>query len=216
MTAGAMSADSGAETFPGAGASALSDEDRARADLYAVLARLFFSAPDRSLLDAIGGSEGLFGGQDTALGNAWDGLAAAARNADPDALTTEFDSVFVGVGKAEVTPYCSFYATPAGRERIVVALRDELRDLGLARTGATHEPEDHIAALCEVMRKLVSRGSDDQAIGRQKQFFLRYISPAYMQLTDAILGAETRGFYQAAARVMRAFFDVEAQSFEMV
>jgi TorA maturation chaperone TorD len=211
-----MSAEAGAETLARSGGSALSDEDRARAELYAVLARVFYAAPDRSLLDAIGGSEGMFGGQDTALGSAWDALGAAARRADPHALTTEFDSIFVGVGKAEVTPYCSYYATPAGRERIVVALRDELRDLGLARTGATHEPEDHIAALCEVMRHLVSAGSDDHAIGRQKQFFLRYISTAYMQLTDAILGVDSSGFYQAAARVMKAFFDVEAQSFEMV
>lgn len=158
----------------------------------------------------------MFGGPGTALGDAWNTLAGLARGADPEALKLEFDTLFVGVGKAEVTPYCSYYATPAGRERMVVALRDELRDLGLARTGQTHEPEDHVAALCEVMRHLVSRGSDDHAIGRQKQFFLRYIAPAYMQLTDAILGVEARGLYQAAARVMRAFFDVEAQSFEMV
>lgn len=205
----------GAETLADAGVSALSEEDRARAELYAVLARVFYAGPDRPLLDAIGGSEGLFGGPGTALGQAWDALAAAARAGDPQALTLEFDAVFVGVGKAEVTPYCSFYATPAGRERIVVALRDELRDLGLARTGASHEPEDHVAALCEVMRHLVARGADDVAIARQKQFFLRYISSAYTQLTDAILGAGTSSFYQAAARVMRAFFDVEAQSFEM-
>jgi TorA maturation chaperone TorD len=211
-----MSAVTGAETLGRAGESALSEEDRARAELYAVLARLFYSGPDRSLLEAIAGSEGMFGGPGTALGDAWDALARAARAADSDALRTEFDSIFVGVGRAEVTPYCSYYATPAGRERIVVALRDELHDLGLARTGATHEPEDHVAALCEVMRHLVSRGSDDASIHAQKQFFLRYISPAYMKLTDAILGVDASGFYPVAARVMKAFFDVEAQSFEMV
>jgi TorA maturation chaperone TorD len=216
MSAGTTQPGTGAETLGRPGTSALSDEDRARAELYAVLARLFYSAPDRSLLDAIAGSEGMFGGAGTALGEAWNALARIARGADPEALRVEFDSLFVGVGKAEVTPYCSYYAAPAGRERVVVALRDELRDLGLARIGASHEPEDHVAALCEVMRHLVSLGSDDHAIGRQKQFFLRYISPAYMQLTDAILGADARGLFQAAARVMRAFFDVEAQSFEMV
>lgn len=201
--------------MPDTGASTLSEEDRARAELYAVLARVFYAAPDQRLLDAIGGSVGMFGGPGAALGEAWDALAEAAGAGDPQALTLEFDSVFVGVGKAKVTPYGSFYATPAGRERIVVALRDELLALGLARTGASHEPEDHIAALCEVMRHLAERGADDASIDRQKQFFLRYIGPAYMQLTDAIFGAGTSSFYQAAARVMRAFFDVEAQSFEM-
>jgi TorA maturation chaperone TorD len=115
-----------------------------------------------------------------------------------------------------VTLYCSRYLTSAGRERVVVALRDELRDLGLGRTGETHEPEDHLAVLCEVMRHLVSLGSSDQAIGRQKQFFMRYISPAYIQLTDEILSAAATRFYKDVARVTRIFFDLESQSFEMV
>lgn len=206
----------GAETLTPAGGSPLGEEERARADLYAVLARLYYAVPDRALLDALGGHEEMFGGEDTALGRAWKGLAAAAREVDTDSLTLEYDSLFVGVGKATVTPYCSYYATAAGRERIVVALRDELRDLGLARTGDSHEPEDHVAALCEVMRHLVSRGGDDRAIGRQKRFFLRYISPAYIQLTDAILGAAAARFYADVARVTRVFFDLESQSFEMV
>lgn len=202
-------------TTPVTGASTLSDEDRARAELYAVLARLFYSGPDRALLDSIGAAEGMFGGNDTPVGAAWNALARAARNADPGALSAEYDSVFVGTGKAAVTPYCSYYATPAGRERIVAALRDELRDRGLARTGQTHEPEDHVAALCEVMRHLVSRGSGSVAIDCQKAFFLRYIGPAYIQLTDDTLSSAGTHFYKDVARVARAFFDVESQSFEM-
>jgi TorA maturation chaperone TorD len=210
-----MSAETGAEALGHPGVSALSEEDRARAELYAVLARLFYSGPDRSLLEAIAGSEGMFGRPGTALGDAWDALARAARAADADALKTEFDSIFIGVGRAQVTPYCSYYATPAGRERIVVALRDELRDLGLARMGETHEPEDHVAALCEVMRHLVSLGSDAVALDQQKRFFLRYISNAYIPLTDAIQNLPPTGFYPAVGCVMRAFFDIESQSFEM-
>jgi TorA maturation chaperone TorD len=66
------------------------------------------------------------------------------------------------------------------------------------------------------MRHLVALGSDDQAIGRQKQFFMRYISPAYIQLTDEILNAAATRFYKDVARVTRVFFDLESQSFEMV
>lgn len=198
------------------GGSALNDEDRARADLYALLGGLFFAAPERALLDSIARNEDLFGTDDVPLGRAWRALARAAREAEPAALSLEYDSHFVGVGRAEVTLYCSRYLTSAGRERVVVALRDELRDLGLRRTGETHEPEDHVAVLCEVMRHLVSLGSDDQAIGRQKQFFMRYISPAYIQLTDEILNAAATRFYKDVARVTRVFFDLESQSFEMV
>jgi len=204
------------ETPVGSGESALSEEDRARADLYAVLARLFYAAPDRDLLERLARHENLFGAEEVPLGRAWRALARAASDADPEALTLEYDSLFVGVGKAQVTPYCSHYLTATGRERIVVALRDELRELGLVRAGDSHEPEDHVAVLCEVMRHLVSLGSGDHAIGGQKQFFMRYISGAYIQLTDEILGAAATQFYKDVARVMRVFFDVESQSFEMV
>jgi TorA maturation chaperone TorD len=194
----------------------LTEEDRARADLYAVLARLFYSAPDRAFLDTLARHEGLFGADDLPLGEAWNALVRAARAGDPDSLSADYDRVFVGVGKAEITLYCSYYLAAAGRDRIVVALRDELRDLGLGRTGETHEPEDHLAVLCEVMRHLVSLGSDNHAIGRQKQFFVRYISHAYMPLTDAIRDRDAPDLYRRAARVMRTFFDIESQSFEMV
>jgi len=197
------------------GGSALSDEDQARVELYALLARLFYAGPDRALLDSLARHENLFDAGDAPLGQAWRALARSARDADPEALRLEYDSIFVGVGKAQVTPYCSHYLTPTGRERIVVALRDELRTLGLARAGDSHEPEDHIAVLCEVMRHLVSLGSDDPAIGGQKQFFMRYISRAYIQLTDEILSAAATRFYTDVARVMRVFFDIESQSFEM-
>ena len=204
------------ESPAGIGESALSEEDQGRADLYALLARLFYAGPDRALLDSLALHEDLFGAEDVPLGQAWRALARTARNADPEELTLEYDSLFVGVGKAQVTPYCSHYLTPTGRERIVVALRDELHGLGLARTGGSHEPEDHVAVLCEVMRHLVSLGSDERSIGGQKRFFMRYISSAYSQLTDEILGTAATQFYKNVARVMRVFFDVESQSFEMV
>lgn len=211
-----MSAAGLPKTQAASGESALSEEDQARADLYALLARLFYAGPDRALLDSLARHEDLFGGDDLPLGRAWRALARTARDAAPEVLRLEYDSIFVGVGKAQVTPYCSHYLTPTGRERIIVALRDELRELNLVRTGDSHEPEDHIAVLCEVMRHLVSLGADDQAIGRQKQFYLRYISTAYIQLTDEILGTAATQFYKDVARVMRVFFDVESQSFEMV
>jgi TorA maturation chaperone TorD len=195
--------------------SALTEEDRGRADLYALLARLLFAAPDRALLDSLARHEDLYGSDEIALGRAWRALAQAARDADPESLRLEYDSLFIGVGKAAVTLYCSYYLTAAGRERIVVALRDELRDLDLARTGGSHEPEDHAAVLCEVMRHLVSRGAESYALECQKRFFLRYISSAYIPLTDAIGNAPAAGFYALVARLMRTFLDIESQSFEM-
>lgn len=211
-----MTASGSAETPAAKGESALGEEDRARADLYAVLARLYYGAPDRALLASLARHENLVGGGDAPLGTAWRALSRRARDAAPEPLTLEYDALFVGTGKAEITLYCSYYLAQTGRERIVVALRDELRELGLGRTGASHEPEDHLAALCEVMRHLVSRGSASYALECQKGFFLRYIANAYIPLTDAMLASAAAGFYQDVAQVTRAFFEIESRSFEMV
>jgi TorA maturation chaperone TorD len=206
-----------AETGLTEGESTLTEEDEARANLYAVLARLWYAAPDRELLDALARSAGLMeDAGDTALAVAWRGLARAAADADPDELTYEYDSLFIGTGSAEITLYCSHYLTETGRERIVVALRDELLGLGLGRTSGTHEPEDHLAALLEVMRHLIVQGSDVTQIGLQKTFFLRYIRSSYAALTDAVIRNGGARFYQDVARLTRAFLDVESQSFDMI
>ena len=55
----------------------LSPEDQARAEFYALLARLFADAPDTSLLAAIAGAPPLGPSTHTAGDSAADGLAAA-------------------------------------------------------------------------------------------------------------------------------------------
>ena len=55
-----------------------------------------------------------------ALPTAWRQLQAAAAAADPEAARMEHDALFVGTGKAEVTPYASHYLTETARERLLV------------------------------------------------------------------------------------------------
>jgi len=196
--------------------STLGEEDQARANVYGLLARLWYGAPDRALLDALAGNAEGDDAHPTPLVAAWEALARAAVDADPEALTHEYDSLFVGTGRAEITLYCSHYLTETGRERVVVALREQLRELGLARSSGSSEPEDHFSALLETMRHLIVQGSDVPEIEVQKQFFLRYIHGTYAALTDAVITNGGAGFYKEIARVSRAFLDVESQSFDML
>src|SRR5262252_8575347 len=84
-------------------------EDQARAGYYALLARLFYAGPDAGLLAAIAGSDEIaVEGAQSDLAGAWRALAAAARAMDVDAANLEYDQLFVGTGKAQVTPYASF------------------------------------------------------------------------------------------------------------
>jgi TorA maturation chaperone TorD len=205
------------EVMPRAAPVEVAPEDQARAGFYALLGRLWYAAPDQALLDAIAGAPPLAAeGVHRALAEAWRELQAAAAAADPVAVRAEYDAVLVGTGKAEVTPYASYYLVETGRERVLVALRDDLVELGLGRVGATHEPEDHFAALCEVMRHLVGEGSDHAAMQRQKNFFSRYMNRAYNPLTDQVNASSKTGFYKHVARFTKAFCDVEAASLDML
>jgi TorA maturation chaperone TorD len=195
----------------------LAPEDAARADFYALLARLWHSGPDAPLLAAIAGADEIApAGGEVILADAWRTLQAAAAATDAESARAEHEALFVGTGKAAVTPYASHYLVESGRERVLVALRDDLAELGLARTEAAHEPEDHFAALCEVMRHLVSAGSTDAALQRQKNFFTRYMHRAYNPLTEQVTASTKTSFYGYVARFTKAFCDTEAASLDML
>jgi len=191
-------------------------EDQARAGYYALLARLFYAGPDAGLLAAIADAGEIAAGDGpSTLAGAWNKLALAARAMDADAARLEYDQLFVGTGKAEVTPYASFYLTETGREKILVRIRAELASLGLGRAERALEPEDHIAALFDAMRYLISLGSGDAALRQQQDFFDRYIARAYQGLCAAISASEKSNFYKHVARFADAFLTVESEALKV-
>jgi TorA maturation chaperone TorD len=189
-------------------------EDRARAGYYALLARLFYSGPDAGLLQTIAGAEEIVEDHGSGLAGAWRALAAAARAMDAEAVRGEHDEAFVGVGKADVTPYASYYLSETGREKVVVRLRQQLADMGLARTDRAREPEDHFAGLFEVMRHLIS-DSGDAALQKQKRFFAQFIGPAYSGFCTAISKSSKTNFYKHVAEFARHFLDIESESLKV-
>ena len=189
-------------------------EDQARAGYYALLARLFYSGPDAKLLEAIAGAALAEEGQ-SALAEAWNALAAVARTTDAQAARLEYDQLFVGTGKAEVTPYASFYLSETGREKILVRLRGELAGFGLRRADSSSEPEDHIAGLFDAMRHLISLGSGEAALRDQQDFFNRYIARSFGPLCDATSASAKADFYRHVAHFARAFLYVECEALKV-
>jgi TorA maturation chaperone TorD len=191
-------------------------EDQARAGYYALLARLFYAGPDARLLQTIGGADELvLGGEQSALVAAWKALAAAAMAMDAEAARLEYDQLFVGTGKAEVTPYASYYLVETGREKVLVRLRQELAALGLKRAERALEPEDHVAGLFDAMRYLISLGSDDAALQQQRAFFERFVAGAYERFCAAVSASEKSNFYKHVARFARAFLVVESEALKV-
>lgn len=197
--------------------STASPEDRARANYYALLSRLFYAAPDAGLLQAIARADEIVAeGDNVGLGAAWRSLQEASAATEVAATQQEFDDLFVGIGKAAVTPFASHYLTGTGREKVLVRLRDDLHDFGLARRPDAAEPEDHVAGLLDAMRFLILSKDGDDALQTQRRFFQRYLEPCYAGLCDAIAIAPVGNYYRQVARFAKAFLDVESQALAMI
>lgn len=197
----------------------LEPEERVRADLYALFARLYFSSPDAQLLRMIGTAPLLAEEADSGrLPIAWARLCAASRVMDAEAAQDEYEALFGGVGKPEISLYVSYYASahaPGSAGQFLVDLRSVLAEFGFGLRPGMNLPEDHLAALFETMRMLVA-GNDKvppRLLAEQHAFFDRFLAPWYAECCIAIAGAPIANFYKTVAECTGAFLAVEDESF---
>src|SRR5258705_5642257 len=200
----------------------LEPEDQARADFYALLARLFRASPDAALLRAIAGAPPLApsasaeGNDDmgAALAVAWNALRSASATVDLDATRDEYQTLFVGVGRSEVSLYASHYVGPQSG-RPLAEIRATLADLGLARRTAESEFEDHLALVLETMRMLVAGDAERRPaeISDQRRFFDRHIMPWASLCCTAIEDSSVANYYRHVAQFSSCFIGIEEASF---
>ena len=91
-----------------------------------------------------------------ALAESWRKLIAASMAMDAAAAADEYQNLFVGVGKSEVSAHASSYLKAPGRTPLI-EIRGSLARLGLARQSGVNMYEDHLAAVCETMQALITR-----------------------------------------------------------
>ena len=196
----------------------LGGEDQARADFYALLARLLLVPPDGGLLAALAESEPVSAAGEFALEDAWLKLTQAASVVDAGAVSDEFALLFLSTGNPLLNPFGSFYLTGHLNDVPLVQLRHDLARLRLARASGAGESEDHLGALCETMRVLIqgAPGIGRQPLLVQKQFFEAHIRPWYAACLADIAHAEGANFYRVVAAVADAFLSIEAQAFSVL
>src|SRR3546814_15594873 len=90
-------------------------------------------------------------GDDSELGKGIQALAAAARGTTVESTREEHFNLFTGVGQGELLPYTSYYLTGFLNEKPLARLRGDMARLRLARADDVKEPDDQIAAPCEMM-----------------------------------------------------------------
>lgn len=193
------------------------DEETARAEVYGLLAQLYYAPPEPGLLEALRVAVTEAPAAGGFLEDPWRAFVGVAREMGDGAVAREYDALFGGVGKPEVYLFGSHYLSGFLNEKPLARLRTDLAALGLTRGDEMPETEDHIAYLCEVMRYLIA--GDDVAVAnlaRQQEFFAAHVQPWVNQLCDAVAAHPKARFYAALSTFTRAFLSVEVQGFDML
>ena len=117
-------------------------------------------------------------GDDTHIGQASATLAQLAQKMDATSVRNEYVNLFIGVGRGELLPYCSYYLTGFLNEKPLAKLRQDMAAIGIARADGVKEPEDHIASLCDMMAGLI-RGQFNRpfTLAEQASFFKKHLAP---------------------------------------
>jgi TorA maturation chaperone TorD len=193
------------------------DEETARAELYGLIAALFYAPPDEALLGQLRVAVTEAPASGGFLEEPWRQLVSVSKSATPSQIAAEHDALFGGLGQPEVYLFASHHLSGFLNEKPLAALRTDLAELGLGRDEALPETEDHVSYLCEVMRYLIA--GDDVSVAnlsRQREFFARHLQPWLHLLCDALQAHPRAQFYAALAGLLRAFIEVETQGFDML
>lgn len=193
------------------------DEETARAELYGLLALLFYAPPTTELLTQLRAAATETPAAGAFLEEPWRTLVGIARTMTDEAIQNEYNLLFGGVGKPEIYLYGSHFLSGFLNEKPLARLRTELNNLGLARSEGMSETEDHFAYLCEVMRYLIA--GDDVAVAnltRQREFFSTHIQPWVNAMCEDIKNNPQAHFYASLAELTQAFMGIEAQGFDML
>jgi TorA maturation chaperone TorD len=191
----------------------LTEEDRVRGNLYALLGNLLAAAPNAALLQVLRGISP-DPDDDSLLAASWQLLAVAAARADLEQLRQEYDALFIGLGRGEVVPYGSWYLTGFLMELPLAQLRGDLRELGIERQAGVHEPEDHVAALCDTMALLIT-GDEPVPLERQFDFYARHLETWLPRFFRDLQQAGSARFYRAVGQLGEQFIGVESQAFRV-
>ncbi len=193
------------------------DEETARAEVYGLLAALYYAPPSAELLAQLRVAVTEAPAAGGFLEEPWRQFVGTVRTLSDEQVANEYDALFGGVGKPEVYLFGSFYLSGFLNEKPLAALRGDLAALGLARDEAMPETEDHFACVCEVMRYLIAGDDVEVAnLTQQQKFFGAHVQTWVPAMCDAITAHHKAKFYAALAAFTAAFVSVETQGFDLM
>ena len=192
----------------------LPEEALWRASTWGLLATLLREVPDQARLAQLSAlsDPGASGEPGSGLQTAFAMLGLAAGSSSPASVDDEFHDLFIGIGRGELLPYGSWYQTGFLMERPLSELREALARLGYRRDSSVSEPEDHVAALCEVMAMMIQDGlSETQQAGFFRDHLEGWMEDFFVDLQQA----ESAVFYRSVGRLGQAFLQFERSYLQM-
>ena len=192
--------------------STVAEEDLLRAQLYQMLSHFLGNPPSKKDLDSLAAMDG-----DTSpLGEAIASLAKIAGKTDVVLVAQEYQDLFIGVGRGELLPFGSYYLTGFLHEKPLAALRKDMERLRIARRESVKVPEDHIAAVFEMMSGMID-GKYGTAYGldEQREFFRKHVGSWAGHFMRDLEGAKASILYAAIGTIGRIFLEIEEVAFTM-
>jgi TorA maturation chaperone TorD len=190
----------------------VSDEDALRAHVYALLGRLLAGPPSEKTLHMVRG----LSGDESEFGTALNTLATIAGKTSVDEASREYHDLFYGLAQGELQPYASYYLTGFLHEKPLADLRGDMVTLGILRQREVAEPEDHIAALCEMMAGLINGAFGAPFdLDEQQRFFKRHIAGWAPRFFEDLERARSARLYMPVGTLGRLFMQIESDAFAM-
>ncbi len=188
------------------------EEQLWRANAYSILGNLLAKPPTQDVLAEIARINiSDQNAEASAMARAYKELSNAAKTECVELIQEEYHQLFIGITGGEIIPYASWYLTGFLMEKPLALLRSDLMQLGIKRQKAVSEPEDHVGALCEAMRLLVSENH-----ARQGYFFNAHLAPWMGRFFSDLRKRESVKFYRAVGLLGESFIRVEQDYFDML
>lgn len=194
------------------------EEQLWRANIYGLLSSLLAVPPDEGTLNMLSQLKGHIQSEPgTSMEIALHRVTTLAQNLDQKSIWDEFQVLFIGVTRGEVVPYGSFYQSGFMMDKPLAELRTCLSTLGYERREEVYESEDHVAALCDVMRGLITDPEDDfhTSLLKQQVIYHEHISPWIMKFFQDLQDAKHSDFYSSLAILGKTFMLLEGQYLKM-
>jgi TorA maturation chaperone TorD len=212
MNAGAVATL--ATTGMAEGLHGVAQDESLRANTYSLLGALLAAPPAPSLLHLLTQITPATGAGRDDLATAWEVLRLAGERASVESLDDEYHELFVGIGRGELVPYGSWYMTGFLMDQPLAILRRDLAELGFQRQQETKEPEDHVAALLEIMGLLI--GESDASVDVQRRFFQSHMAPWLNTFFLDLQKAQAARFYRAVGQFGEQFIVFERKYLTML